>query len=180
MDNNELDEEGNAKKDRKDKSKFKSSSYKCQFCDKSFPRLGYLKKHEQVSAEIMILFLVIIIAAVPKLVQLLNIPMWRRESMVNWSKMLYIYMWRQQINFPFIPSHILWAPRTSPLSNPSHDSSDKSWRWFDPKLYMRCDTIFPPSFIILTAVKHKYDDCIKVNTKWITFYDPFDTCSLSS
>lgn len=25
------------------------SSYPCQFCDKSFPRLGYLKKHEQVS-----------------------------------------------------------------------------------------------------------------------------------
>lgn len=25
-------------------------SYQCQFCDKSFPRLGYLKKHEQVSA----------------------------------------------------------------------------------------------------------------------------------
>lgn len=24
-------------------------SYQCQFCDKSFPRLGYLKKHEQVS-----------------------------------------------------------------------------------------------------------------------------------
>lgn len=23
--------------------------YQCQFCDKSFPRLGYLKKHEQVS-----------------------------------------------------------------------------------------------------------------------------------
>lgn len=78
MDNNELDEDGSAKKDRKDKSKFKSSSYKCQFCDKSFPRLGYLKKHEQVSAEIMILFLVIIIAAVPKLVQLLNIPMWAK------------------------------------------------------------------------------------------------------
>lgn len=39
------------KKERKDKSgKFKgASSYKCQFCDKSFPRLGYLKKHEQVS-----------------------------------------------------------------------------------------------------------------------------------
>lgn len=26
-------------------------SYQCQFCDKSFPRLGYLKKHEQVSAQ---------------------------------------------------------------------------------------------------------------------------------
>lgn len=24
-------------------------TYQCQFCDKSFPRLGYLKKHEQVS-----------------------------------------------------------------------------------------------------------------------------------
>lgn len=24
-------------------------TYHCQFCDKSFPRLGYLKKHEQVS-----------------------------------------------------------------------------------------------------------------------------------
>ena len=23
-------------------------TYQCQFCDKSFPRLGYLKKHEQV------------------------------------------------------------------------------------------------------------------------------------
>lgn len=27
-------------------------SYHCQFCDKSFPRLGYLKKHEQVSNEL--------------------------------------------------------------------------------------------------------------------------------
>lgn len=27
-------------------------SYHCQFCDKSFPRLGYLKKHEQVSVPI--------------------------------------------------------------------------------------------------------------------------------
>lgn len=25
------------------------ANYQCQFCDKSFPRLGYLKKHEQVS-----------------------------------------------------------------------------------------------------------------------------------
>lgn len=49
MENNEVDVEGSLKKDRKDKSKFKSSSYKCQFCEKSFPRLGYLKKHEQVS-----------------------------------------------------------------------------------------------------------------------------------
>lgn len=24
-------------------------TYHCQFCEKSFPRLGYLKKHEQVS-----------------------------------------------------------------------------------------------------------------------------------
>lgn len=28
-------------------------SYHCQFCDKSFPRLGYLKKHEQVRASCM-------------------------------------------------------------------------------------------------------------------------------
>lgn len=43
-------EEDVIKKDKRDKSgKFKgSSSYKCQFCEKSFPRLGYLKKHEQV------------------------------------------------------------------------------------------------------------------------------------
>lgn len=25
-----------------------SGTYNCQFCDKTFPRLGYLKKHEQV------------------------------------------------------------------------------------------------------------------------------------
>lgn len=29
-----------------------SCSYQCQFCDKSFPRLGYLKKHEQVSVNL--------------------------------------------------------------------------------------------------------------------------------
>jgi hypothetical protein len=49
MENNEVDVDGLIKKERKDKSKFKSCSYKCQFCEKSFPRLGYLKKHEQVS-----------------------------------------------------------------------------------------------------------------------------------
>lgn len=32
-------------------------SYHCQFCDKSFPRLGYLKKHEQVSYAIFLLLL---------------------------------------------------------------------------------------------------------------------------
>lgn len=26
-----------------------TGSYNCQFCEKTFPRLGYLKKHEQVS-----------------------------------------------------------------------------------------------------------------------------------
>lgn len=47
MENNEVNVDGHIKKERKEK--FKSCSYKCQFCDKSFPRLGYLKKHEQVS-----------------------------------------------------------------------------------------------------------------------------------
>lgn len=55
MENNEGDVDGLIKKDRKDKSKFKSNSYKCQFCEKSFPRLGYLKKHEQVSELFIIL-----------------------------------------------------------------------------------------------------------------------------
>ena len=49
MENNEVEVEGHIKKERKDKTKFKTCSYKCQFCEKSFPRLGYLKKHEQVS-----------------------------------------------------------------------------------------------------------------------------------
>lgn len=50
METNGIDDEG-IKREKKDKSaKFKgTSSYKCQFCEKSFPRLGYLKKHEQVS-----------------------------------------------------------------------------------------------------------------------------------
>uniref|UniRef100_A0A182WDR8 C2H2-type domain-containing protein n=1 Tax=Anopheles minimus TaxID=112268 RepID=A0A182WDR8_9DIPT len=30
-------------------SKGLNSTYHCQFCEKTFPRLGYLKKHEQVS-----------------------------------------------------------------------------------------------------------------------------------
>lgn len=30
-------------------SKNNDGTYRCQFCDKTFPRLGYLKKHEQVS-----------------------------------------------------------------------------------------------------------------------------------
>lgn len=34
-------------------------SYHCQFCDKSFPRLGYLKKHEQVSNELIFFFMCI-------------------------------------------------------------------------------------------------------------------------
>jgi hypothetical protein len=50
METNGIEDEG-IKKEKKEKcAKFKgASSYKCQFCEKSFPRLGYLKKHEQVS-----------------------------------------------------------------------------------------------------------------------------------
>ncbi|XP_067629226.1 zinc finger protein 423 homolog isoform X2 [Eurosta solidaginis] len=33
------------------KGRSADGSYQCQFCDKSFPRLGYLKKHEQSHAE---------------------------------------------------------------------------------------------------------------------------------
>jgi hypothetical protein len=36
-------------RDIKEKAKNIDGSYQCPFCDKSFPRLGYLKKHEQVS-----------------------------------------------------------------------------------------------------------------------------------
>lgn len=32
-------------------SKNNDGTYRCQFCDKTFPRLGYLKKHEQVSVD---------------------------------------------------------------------------------------------------------------------------------
>jgi protein-disulfide isomerase len=50
MDANEIDGDESIKKEKKDKSKVKgTSNYNCQFCEKSFPRLGYLKKHEQVS-----------------------------------------------------------------------------------------------------------------------------------
>lgn len=50
METNEINVDDPIKKEKKDKGKFKGvSSYKCQFCEKSFPRLGYLKKHEQVS-----------------------------------------------------------------------------------------------------------------------------------
>lgn len=50
METNGIDVNDPIKKEKKDKTKFKgASSYKCQFCEKSFPRLGYLKKHEQVS-----------------------------------------------------------------------------------------------------------------------------------
>lgn len=38
-------------------------SYQCQFCEKSFPRLGYLKKHEQVSLHregVLILYIILI------------------------------------------------------------------------------------------------------------------------
>lgn len=50
METNEIDVDDPVKKEKKEKGKFKgASSYKCQFCEKSFPRLGYLKKHEQVS-----------------------------------------------------------------------------------------------------------------------------------
>jgi hypothetical protein len=57
---NEIDVDDPIKKEKKDKSsKFKgASSYKCQFCEKSFPRLGYLKKHEQVSESEEALYLV--------------------------------------------------------------------------------------------------------------------------
>jgi Zinc finger, C2H2 type len=39
-------------RDIKEKSKNIDGSYQCPFCDKSFPRLGYLKKHEQVSGTV--------------------------------------------------------------------------------------------------------------------------------
>ncbi|KAG5673292.1 hypothetical protein PVAND_003352 [Polypedilum vanderplanki] len=58
METNEIDVDDPIKKEKKDKSgsssKFKgASSYKCQFCEKSFPRLGYLKKHEQSHEDYM-------------------------------------------------------------------------------------------------------------------------------
>ncbi|CRK88058.1 CLUMA_CG001843, isoform A [Clunio marinus] len=53
METNEADVDGVDKKERKDKTKFKNCSYKCQFCEKSFPRLGYLKKHEQSHEDYM-------------------------------------------------------------------------------------------------------------------------------
>lgn len=31
-----------------------TGTYNCQFCDKTFPRLGYLKKHEQVNVIFML------------------------------------------------------------------------------------------------------------------------------
>lgn len=39
----------NVEKTKQDGSRNGEGSYHCQFCDKTFPRLGYLKKHEQVS-----------------------------------------------------------------------------------------------------------------------------------
>lgn len=112
MDINEVDDDGSAKKDKKDKSKFKNSSYKCQFCDKSFPRLGYLKKHEQVSwnyYDFIFHFFTVVWSSSPQLVQLLSI------SMVNWSKSERIYITcvrRQQIKLSIHLSHsFLWAPR---------------------------------------------------------------------
>ncbi|CAG9809332.1 unnamed protein product [Chironomus riparius] len=54
METNGIDVNDPIKKEKKDKTKFKgASSYKCQFCEKSFPRLGYLKKHEQSHEDYM-------------------------------------------------------------------------------------------------------------------------------
>lgn len=39
----------NVEKTKQDGTRNGEGSYHCQFCDKTFPRLGYLKKHEQVS-----------------------------------------------------------------------------------------------------------------------------------
>lgn len=39
----------NVEKTKQDGGRNGEGSYHCQFCDKTFPRLGYLKKHEQVS-----------------------------------------------------------------------------------------------------------------------------------
>lgn len=39
----------NSVKSKEKNIKNLDGSYHCQFCDKTFPRLGYLKKHEQVS-----------------------------------------------------------------------------------------------------------------------------------
>lgn len=39
-------------------------SYQCQFCDKSFPRLGYLKKHEQVCRLYYYFFLFLLLVSI--------------------------------------------------------------------------------------------------------------------
>lgn len=49
--------EGRVLSNRSSKMKIGSDgSYHCQFCDKTFPRLGYLKKHEQVCVHSILLF----------------------------------------------------------------------------------------------------------------------------
>ena len=58
MDKDKLDENDRNNNENGEKLKYertgnktkigKDGCYQCQFCDKSFPRLGYLKKHEQV------------------------------------------------------------------------------------------------------------------------------------
>lgn len=49
--NHERSEQSSGKREKfksKDAKIAKDGNYQCQFCEKSFPRLGYLKKHEQV------------------------------------------------------------------------------------------------------------------------------------
>lgn len=90
MENNEADVDGVVKNDRKDKSKFKSSSYKCQFCEKSFPRLGYLKKHEQVSGLIKYILLPIFHCSH---ISITNIVSYKATD-INLSLFYLLLLWR--------------------------------------------------------------------------------------
>lgn len=76
-----------------------ATPYACQFCDKAFPRLSFLKKHEQVCTRTYTTY--------SKVVCMCCVPLYQHQYYAQAHTYMYVCMWAfialRQIGFTCIP-----------------------------------------------------------------------------